>query len=521
MGRASEVAPVGATDGTSRALVRGGLVLMLAKLVHTVAGFGLYFFLSALMDWSMGADGVAAFGVYGTALVIINPLNMMFAQGTLQLVSRTVAAHPDDPDGVFRACVRVQVPFVLLFCGAFELAAPWVAEHLLNDASYTGVLRVGGLVPVFYAVRCLFQGWCNGTRRFREQSWLDMGSSTLRMALVLAGAALGWGALGALVGFVAAAAIMMLVAMAWLRPGPGVAARSDDLSPRALLGFQAKVLAAALATFLLMSLDQIAVKAVAHADPAVTDRLAAYFTGCLKIAQIPWGLVTALVWVLFPLVARPDADGARRRTLRQGFRLVLLLLAPVAAILAANPHETYALVFGSKARLAAEVFGDGPELVSGPLAVLAWGYLVNGLLVVAGLLLTAEGRPGVSLLVMGGTLGLCRWLTLSLAASHGPMGAATGSLLAWSVGLAAALCVLALRHGAVWSPATLGRIGLATITIFGLGRGLHASGLGLLLEDGLLALTYLALLLLLREVSVGELRGLVSALRGGGTAAAG
>ncbi|MFT7465010.1 MAG: O-antigen/teichoic acid export membrane protein, partial [Pseudohongiellaceae bacterium] len=284
----------------SATVVRGGLLLMLAKLVHTIAGFGLFFFLAAIFQRSMGEAGTAAFGIYGTLLVIVNPLNMMFAQGTMQLVSRTVASRPDlDPADVFRACARVQLPFVLSILALFQLLAPYIAENMLNDASYTTGLRVGGAIPLFYAVRCLYQGYCNGTRRFKEQSWIDMGSSILRMVLVLGGAAAGFGALGALLGFVAAALIMMIVAMVWVRP----AAASDQLkslNTRELFGFQSKVLAVTLVTFFLMSLDQVAVKALAHSDPAVTDRLAGYFTGNQKIAQIPWGIISALVWVLFP-----------------------------------------------------------------------------------------------------------------------------------------------------------------------------------------------------------------------------
>jgi O-antigen/teichoic acid export membrane protein len=502
-----------ADDGADTTVVRGGLQLMLAKLVHTFAGFGLFFFLAEIFQRAMGVDGTAAFGVYGTLLVIVNPLNMMFAQGTLQLVSRTVASRPElNPADVFKACARVQLPFVLGFLALFQLGAPYIAENFLNDASYTTGLRIGGVIPLCYAVRCLYQGYCNGTRRFREQSWIDMGSSTLRMLLVLGGAAAGFGAVGALLGFVAAALIMMVVAMVWIRPVPGEQKARIEL--RELFAFQGKVLAVTLVTFFLMSLDQVAVKALAHSDPAVADRLAGYFTGNLKIAQIPWGIISALVWVLFPLMAENSGNKQKQlATLRQGFRLVLLLLVPVCAVLHSTAHETYGLVFGSTARRALEL-GDPLSVVSGPLEVLSIGYLSFGLLIVASMLITAQGRAGTSLLIMSATLGLCRLLTTWLVVEHGPVGAAVGSAIGWSVGLVAACAVLVRSHGAIVSGLSVLRIGLAGVAIWGVAQLVPGSGLMLLPRDASLGLVYAATIFLLREVDLAELKDLARAIRG-------
>ena len=501
-------------QGTDGGVVRGGLLLMLAKVVHTIAGFGLYFFLSAIMDWSMGGAGIAAFGIYGTALVVINPLNMMFAQGTLQLVSQMVASHPGEPDAVFRACARLQVPFALAFLALFQLAVPSIAEHWLNDPAYEPILRVGGLIPFFYAVRCLYQGYCNGTRRFREQSWIDMGSSTLRMGLVLTGAALGYGALGALMGFVAASAVMMVAAMIWIRPARGGPAAALDVAQ--LLVFQGKILAVTLVSFYLMSLDQLAVKALADADPNVTNRLAGYYTGNLKIAQIPWGIITAIVWVLFPLVAGGAGDRVRQRaTLRQGFRLVLLLLAPVCVVLSTTAHETYALVFAGNAMRAVSDFGDPLAVVSGPLEVLAVGYFIFGLLVVATMLITAQGRAGTSLLIMSATLALGLVFTRALVVEHGPVGAAAGSALAWTLGLAAAALVLARSFGAFVPGASLVRIALASGAVWLASLVIPGEGVALLAKDALLAVVYGVAILLMREVTLGEIREILLAARTG------
>jgi stage V sporulation protein B len=494
-------------------VVRGGALLMLAKLVHIAASFPLWFFLSALLDRSLGAGGVAAFGVYGTTMLVVNPLNMMFGQGALQMVSRTVASREDDPDGAFRACLTVLVPLLVLFTVAFQFAAPWIARAWLNDPAYVTPLRVGGCIPALYGLRAAYQGWCNGTRAYRQQAWVDMGSSILRMALVLGGAALGHGALGALGGFLGAALLMVLVTAAWLRPGPAREDAPAGDTPLRLLTLQGAVLLVTLGIFLLTTLDQVAIKAAGASDPAVTDRLAGYFTGCQKIAQIPWALVLGVVWALFPLVAGAHDVAERRRVLRSGFRVLLLLLLPVAALLSSTSDASYALLFASKVRLAAEQFGDPLSVVSEPLAVLAPAYVANGLLVASAMLLVASGRAFAALLVMAVTLTVTRLATLELVASQGPLGAALGTGLGSVVGLVLALGLLAWGTGAIVPLLSLARIGAAAAVVWCLGRVLPGEGLLLLAKDGALVLAGTAVLLLTRELTFAELKDLRASLR--------
>lgn len=491
---------------------------MSAKLVNVLAGFFLFVLLAEIFRRSLGDGAVAAFGTYGTVLLIVNPLNMMFAQGTLQVVSQLVSSHPQDMDGVFRRCLSVQVPLVLAALLLFEAAAPYLAEHLLNDASYTPHLRVGGLVSVFYAGRCVYQGWCNGTGRFGLQAAIDAGASLARMVFVLAAAALGYGALGAVGGFALSAAVMLVVAVLAVRPGPGGPALGVPVSR--VLRFQALVLPLTLTTYLALSMDQLAVKAFSHADPAVADRLAGYFTAGMKVAQVPWSVVVGVAWVLFPLVARQSSqlDGrARAHTVRQGFRAVLLLLVPVSAVLGSNAQDTIMLLFPGFAS-SMERFGDSPAVVGGPLVVMALGYLLFGLLMVATMLLTAAGQPGRSLALMALVLAVGRPLGVALVQAWGPVGASVGSAVAFAVGLVPAVLLLLRAHGAFLAPMSALRIVLAGALTWAAGAALPGAGLMLLVEDLLLMVLFFGLLLACRELRLSELSGIVAAVRGRRTA---
>lgn len=521
--RASETAALDAAPAADKAavessIVRGGLLLMTAKLAHIATGFFLYAFLLAILTASLGpVEGTAAFGVWGTVFAVINPINMMFATGALQLVSQLAASHGHAFGGAFYRAARSQAFIALAAFAALMLLAPTIAARFLHDPAYTPYLRLAAFIPVFYGLRALYQGYLNGVRRFSAQAWIDIGASVARMAFVLGGAALGFGVFGAVGGFAFAALLVLVITAVWIRPPRGET--SMKFGAGGLLSFQSKVMLATLATYYLTTFDLLAVKAFAAADPIVADRLAGYFTASQRLAQIPMTLVVALVYVMFPLIAKnarsTDAsDGAR--VLRLGMRTMLLLLVPATVILAASAHESLLLVFPSITDSMAAT-GDTAAVVSQPFETLVIAYVLYTFLLTASTLITADGRPGTALMIVLATLVLARLFTWQGALNFGPQGAAFGIGCAWLAGSIAAATVLLRRYGTIVSLASAARIALCGAVVWLAASAWPAAGLELLVKDAALGVLFVALVIAVREVSGAELKGLLRAMlpRGG------
>ncbi len=498
-------------------MLRGGALLIAAKVVHVLAGFGLYFLVALAFTRSRGEiAGTAAFGVWGATFGVMNPINQMAATATLQMISRAVACRSSCSAAVFRTCARLQLPLVTGVFLVLVLGARPIARIVLNDETYAPYLRLASIVPVFYAVRALYQGYLNGTRRFREQAWLDIGGSLSRMLLVVAGAALGFGAMGAIAGFVTAAAAIAVVALVWIRLDSSGPPAADGGGFRELLSFQALVVAVTLATQYLINVDVLAVKALGAADPVVADRYAGYYTAAQRLAQIPMSVVVALAYLMFPFVAAGSAErgGAREReVVRGGLRTLLLLIVPCTAVLASTTRESLPLVFPTIVRTAVDT-GDSLAMLSRPLAVLTVGYLLFALFQTASILITAAGRPGLSAAIAGAALALAWFLTRALTPPFGLLGAALGVTLAWALGLAACAVVMRARFGAFVPLASAARILASGAAIYGLSLAVPVAGLSLLLKDALLMLGFVGLLLATRETSVSELRGVLHQLLG-------
>lgn len=502
----TEAAGAPLDDGS---LVRGSTLLLSAKLVAVLGGFALYWFLALAFTFSLGdVAGTAALGTWGATFGVINPLNTMAAAGTLQMMSRLVASRGAVGGAVFGRAARTQFALVLCVFAALELSAGTIARFVLHDASYAGYLRLAALIPVCYSLRALYEGYLNGTRRFREQALLDMGSTLLRLVCVLAGAAVGYGAFGAIGGFVVAAAGMAAIAFLWVRPRD--VASGEPPSVREIVAFQAQVIGVTLATQYLLNSDLLAVKAYASVDPAVADRFAGYYTAAQKLAQVPLSMVVALAYVMFSYVA---SDHARAREIvRSGMRALLLLMAPAAALIAANAHETLSLVFPTVQRTLVAA-GDPPGVASGALAVLVLGYVPCAMFLTSSTLITASGRPGLAAGIAGLTLAAA-WLALRiLTPAYGPPGAALGVSLAWTLGLCGAGAALTARLGLPLRPASALRILAAATVVGALARAIQTRGALLLVEYLVLGGCFVGVLLLAGELRASELRDALRRLR--------
>jgi O-antigen/teichoic acid export membrane protein len=514
----SEAADTPQHDG---GLVRGGTLLIAAKLVAVIGGFALYWFLARVFTHALGeVQGTAAFGTWGATFGVINPLNAMAAAGTLQMMSRLVAQRGGSGRGsgdalggdVFGRAARMQLIWMLGLFAGLELSAGALARFVLNDASYAAPLRLAALIPLFYALRALYEGYLNGTQRFRDQALLDIGATLLRLLFVLAGAASGYGALGAIGGFVVASLCMAAVAVLWVRPERGPAGASDLPGAGEILAFQAGVIGVTLASQYLLNVDLLGVKALASPDPATADRLAGAYTAAQKLAQVPLSVVLALGTLMFSYVASDPARSAR--IVRQGMRVLLLMMVPSAALLAANAHETLQLVFPTLERGLAAA-GDAPGVAAHALGLLAVAYVPCAMLLTCTTLITAAGRPGVAAGIAAIALVLAAIGVRALTPAYGPAGAAAGAGAAWLIGLALGVAQMLRRIGPPVDLRSASRIGMAGAVVAVLASLVPAHGPWLVLEDLALVAVYVLLLLGMRELGIDELRGAMrSAYRG-------
>ncbi|HEU4406161.1 MAG TPA: lipopolysaccharide biosynthesis protein [Polyangiaceae bacterium] len=458
-----------AGDDAARTAGRGGAA---------VAGAKLYFLLIGLVQktllpqtWVLGVEG---YGALARVLTIVNVANNVVTGTCIQGASRAVAqAPPGGRRGVERGLWRLHAALALPLGLLVALLGP-LAARLTGGAHVAGLVRASALIVFAYALYAPVVGVLNGRRSFGRQAALDVTYATMR-TLALVGGALLVGRLGgsrpagALGGFVLAAALIVPLSFAAARVGPGGAgaaapggaagAPGGRLETKPYLAFLAPLALGQLFLNALMQADiwllgrfsdRAAVDAgLAGAEAiAASDRSVAIYNACQLFSFLPYQLLFAITFILFPMLAKAHADGDREavaRYVRTGVRLAGVLAGAMVAVTFGLAPQLLRLVFppaisdhgGEALRLLA--LGQGAFALFGvQTTVLSsvhrerWTLVLNGAatLVVAGLnLLLVPGAAVGAPIAERTALATALAMALAVAAGGAAVVRATGALV--------------------------------------------------------------------------------------------
>ncbi len=356
----------------------------------------------------------------------------------------------------------------------------------------------------------MFVGAANGARHFHKQAALDMTFSTLRAGFVVGAALMFHTAIASIGGFVAAA--FVILGISWVMVGLGPSS-GERFPSRKLAGFFAGVAVYLLIINLLMFVDGLLLKrlvteaAVASAKPdptAVANAQEGFYGAVQAIARLPYQLILAVTFVIFPLMSKAtfdkDSDKARRYV-QATMRYSLAVVALLACTLGAYPEATMRLFYKLEYAVGASA-----------LAVLLAGYVCFSLFTIAGTIINGSGHTRPTAWIGLVTLAIAtaaNWLAIryALSGDHDPLlFAAAATTGAMAVGVLLAGLYLVRMFGTFLSPLSLLRTACAGAAAIGVGRiwphgGFFAGKIGTLASCAACGLAFLTV-----AVASGELR---------------
>ncbi len=457
----------------------------------------------------LGLDGYGALAsVLSIAGITYNPVTTTSIQG----VSRAVAqATPETEAGTIRRVFTVHAVFALLLAVGFFLLAPFIAESV-GARHVVGPLRILSAVMLLYGLYTPLIGVLNGQRKFVAQAALDVIAGTLRTVGLITGAFVfsryNLAVEGATVGFVGGASLILTVALFLV----GIGKRgASSISARAHLIFVLPVLLGQVLFNLLLQADLTLLRrfasqaALARGLPAAAaDPLVGAYRATQLFSFLPYQLLIAVTFILFPMLASAARDGDREavaRYVRTGVRLALVLAGLMVSVTAGLSDRLLNLVFGPEA---ATLGGRSLEL----LAIGFGGFAIFGVLTTVLNSLKHE-RESVIVTAIAVTLVVALCYVRVRGAPFGEdlllytaQATAAGLFVAT---LSAAFCVYRAA-GAVAPPLTLVRVLLGVGVATTLGRFLpHADKILTLVYAAVVALAYLLILLVTRELAAADL----------------
>ncbi len=286
---------------------RGVIYIALAKVYFILAGALIEFRLPVIL-----ANTV--FGAYAVVAATISPFNNVLVTGSIQAVSRFTAQKPELARAIQASGLRMHLGLGLPLAICLALASPLIARFL-HDPGKTAPLMLAAVIVAGYSFYAVMVGTANGRREFHKQAFLDVCFATLRATGILGLASLGLGILGAIGGWVAAVAVILVIAALLV----GIPRATDGRYPISPLArFFAAVAVYLVLLNLIMSADQLLLKRftaewfaanpdalATHAMQALTPASAAdgqvgYYRAVQNLARLSYQVIIAAMFVIFP-----------------------------------------------------------------------------------------------------------------------------------------------------------------------------------------------------------------------------
>jgi stage V sporulation protein B len=373
-GQAAE-APKVDTSG-ARAAGRGGLAIAVAKVSFILVGFVQQLVFPRILD-------EAGYGAVSRMLAVVSIVNNVVVAMSLQGVSRMVVqARDDEREVTIRKTLLIHAVIAVVVSTVFALLAGTIASFIEAPRAATP-LRVAAGVVLCYGVYAPLVGALNGQKRFVDQAGLDIFYGISRTIAMTVAAWLfarylgGDGALGAAVGFVTAA--MLIVPVAVWRNGLGKSG-SGGPTPAEYLTFLFPLIFAQGGLNLLLQLDILMLSEGLgeHArllgfDHKEADKLLGPYRASQLFGFLPYQLLMSVQFVLFPMLAKAsaegDAEGVKRLT-RTGMRLALVLTGLIAGTIGSLAPHLIRFAFPESIALQAAPFARVYTLGLSALAVL-------------------------------------------------------------------------------------------------------------------------------------------------------
>ena len=447
------------------------------------------------------------FGLYSATMSGVAILTNVLIVATIQSVSKFVSEDESRAEVALRQGIRIQALVGGVLAVSLFVLAPFIASLLL-DEQLTPLLRIASVVVFAYALYAAAVGSLNGRHLFTKQARLDVTFSTLRTAGILGGAALGFGAIGAVEGFATAAATIVTISLIWIGFGragePG-----EKIQRRRWLGFMAPIWTYQICLNGILLIDLQVLKrtatelALASATTAGTavdlaNQYVGYYRAAQTFAFVPYQLIISMTFIVFPMISRATSLGnqdAAKATIEHGMRLSLLLLLLVAAPTSGAAEGVMRIAYPAEYLVGAPALGT-----------LVFGVSAFALFAVAATAISGAGKPSLAAAVAAVSLltVIVANRVLILRAGLGDStleAAAIGTSIGMGVALVLSGIVLYREFGVFIPVLTWARAGLGLAAGYFSAHAMpHGSALGAILALGVGFIAAFATLVLTREL---------------------
>jgi O-antigen/teichoic acid export membrane protein len=429
------------------------------------------------------------FGIYSVIIALIGTIEVLMVFSIKQAVSKYISETPSKADIIKIKALKFQLITGLFLFIAIYLLAPFIAL-LLNDSKLTFFIQLVSPLLLFRSTFSVMDGYLNGTKQFIKQSWLTILLTITKTILILGLAFIGFGLIGALAGFTIAMLVASLIALAMAGIKKIDKEQAKQFKTINLLKFGLPIAVFYLLINLLGSFDLFAIKALTPINSS--DLFSGYYSVAVSISRIPWLLINAILFIIFPLVSSTTSHNDIERTrfyIKNAIRYSLLFVTPIVVLISAMSPRLIDLIFSS-------IYSPA----SFALSILAFGIGFFCLFLVLNTIIQGSNKPNIAVKIALITLVIDIGLNFALVPSLSLVGGAIATTVSLFIGMIIAGLYVFFRYKTLVEIKSLLRISFAGIILFAIAWFFPFTGLLLVAQGIFLIGLYIAILFAIKEL---------------------
>lgn len=382
-------------------LTHGTLYLTVSTFVFVISSYLLNIWLGRFL-------GPAAYGIYGIIISLMTVINLMQTTGLPLAVAKYIAENESNADSILKSALKLQLVSTVAASLLFFLFSDLIAT-LLNDHRLLPYIRATAVIFPIYGIFSIYMNYYNGLHFFKTQALMNIVYSLAKLVSIFF-LVLLFKVYGIMIGFIISPLISLIIFFHF----PKSAAINFPFKP--LIMFSIPLIAIAIFTNLLQSVDLFFIKSLLH-----SDKLTGIYTANQNIAELPFYGITAIASVLFPSIARSmgnkDYEQAKR-LISNSIRISLIILTPSIILISATSSKILTFLYSTS-------YHTGAESLS--ILVIGSGFFT--LFIILTTILSSSGSPYLSTSLAGGGLLLTALLCALLVPSLGLIGGALSTTI--------------------------------------------------------------------------------------------
>ena len=474
----------------SKHIGEGTIHLLVSEFIFLIAGYIIYIGLSRMIT-------PQEFGIYGVIVTLATIITMIFNASIIQSVSKFISERSEDAESITSTIFRGQLVLSIIVTALYFLLSPYIAM-LFNDPSLTPYIRLSSLLILVNPSLYTLIGYFNGLKKFKLQAIAQNVNVISKVIFIFLFVYIGWAVTGAVLGFIVAGFIAFFVSYFVSKIGLKklIFSRKRVINFKKVLSFAIPLIFLSIVINLLRSIDLLFLKALTN-PIGLANTYAGYYTAALSISKIPFIVILALSFVLFPIISEVTFKKDILKTkmyINKAMRYSLLITVTICFFLSSTAKQLMPFIYP-------ESYVAG----SSALIILVIGFGFYALYTMLSTVISGSGRPKVSLGITTIMLFINMALNILLIPKYNMQGAAFATSFSMFFGFIVAGMYVYGDYKALLKWKSSIKIVLVGILIYIASLVYPVREWWLLLKYPILALLMLALLIMFKELTKKDL----------------